>query len=1501
MASFACPRRPSGLPKMAACPLCPPQLKMAAPHGSIRHGGRSGPSRPRPEAIETRVLRGGRKGRKRRSGRPEVAARLLRALHVGQRRLRHGGARAGAAPGRAAGARQRPRAAGHRPPPRGLRRPPDPRPPQPPAHRLPPAPGAANAAVLLRRRLLGRWSRLDPALRQRLPALLAEALERETEHPVTVALAQLAALVLRRGGLGAWGPLGTWLQAGARDPRPPRQEAALLVLSAAVEAAPEALAPHGPPLAALCRGLLGPTAAPGPTAYSLRALGGLAAMLGDGHTELLRSLLPDVLGGVEKLLDADEALATEALEVLDEFLEADPAAVTPHLRPLLDLCLQVGGAATRGDAVRARALATIAFVAQRCPKALLRGGLLPPLLRGLLGPLCAAPPPGRPDPEDEEDEDEEEEEGGEAEGSGGPSPRHAAAQALDALAQALPPEKLLRPLLPLLEPLLGSPRPPARKGGLLALGALAEGCGEHLRRRYLGPALRVLRGGLGDPEASVRGAAACALRRLADCLQPEVATLAGEMLPTALAALEGPGVREAPAKAWYILESLLECLGEDVAPFLPAVLRVLLGVLDPPGPPRSLELALSSLCTLASGAGEQLQPHAGPILAALSPLLRPGPPESRPRRLQALEVLGALGPGAGRQLVPALELGLELALEEDEPEGRRVLYGLAAAAAAALGDGLGPLLPRVVPLLLGALRRPPAPAAPAAPDSFLLFEDGDDADEGAEPMEEDGEEEEELLEVEVGGAYAQELEEACEALGEVAEHCGAAFLPYVEPSLEAMLELLQFPQAGVRGAAYTSLGCLCVGLYPPGDPGPHHDPARQAAAGRAAGPWPGGGGRAGAGGGGGALGALGRAEAAAEVRELAGEVLVALAEAVGGELAPHLDELLPLLLARLEPRCSVGERSWAAATLAGVGGALGVASAPLLPRLVPALGAAAGGDAHPEVRANALHALGRLAAAAGPALGPYPPHGHAPSGGEDTPPSGDRPRPFRQGAGLRALLGAAAAREGPGRVRDNACGALARLGGALPPPEAGLVLPLLLPALPLAEDWEEEPAVLGFLLGLRGSQFELLAEHTGELVRVCGSIVGNPRLSPEAEAGLRALLGEVAAGRPEAAGEALARLPPDAAARLRHALRWPRPPYSRTPPDTPKVQPHAPQLQPRHPRYSRAPQKGTRTPPKRDQTSPDTPKVQSDAPDTPKVQPHAPKGNQTPPDTPKVQSDAPDTPKVQPHAPKGNQTPPDTPKVQSDAPKRQPDTPRYPQSTVGRPRYPQSTAATPPLQPRAPKGHPHTPKARPDVPRYPQSTAGRPQIPSKYSRTSPGTPKVQPHAPQLQPRHPRYSRPPRKGTRTPPKCDHTSPDTPKVQPHAPRYPQSTAARPQIPPKYSRTPPDTPKVQPDTPELQPRAPRVQPRAPKGNQTPPNYNPAPPRYSRTPPKYSRMPPNSNQTAPGTPELQPDTPNYSRTPPNYSCAPPKGNQNPQIPPKYSRTPPTTAPHSYSAARHP
>ncbi|KAM6421640.1 LOW QUALITY PROTEIN: importin-4 [Rhynochetos jubatus] len=1084
------------------------------------------------------------------------------------------------------------------------------------------------AAVLLRRRLLGRWRRLDAAMRHRLPALVAEALERETEHAVTVALAQLGALVLRRGGC-AWGPLGTWVQAAARDP--PRQEGVI--------------APPSPlgDWVALLRGGLAPGVPPAPLTYSLRALGGLAAATGGTHTELLRSLLPDILGALRRLIDADEDRGAEALEVLDEFLEADPPAVTPHLRPLLDLCLQVGGDESRGDAVRVRALGTVTFLAQKCPKALLRGGLLPPVLRGLLAPLCADSPPGHPDPEEQEEE-----------------------EALDALA------------LPLLAEAVGSPRAGARKGGLLGLGALAGGCGEPLRRRWggvPGQVLGVLRGGLGDPEPSVRGAAAFALRSLAESLQwpvlvhigqsglilihtgpywflfaftglyssilaftgpccsilactgpyqyvlvcigpywptvrpllaltdpswpllaciglywsvlahpgpywpvlactgpywsvlarpgpywPVLActgpswpvlTLTGPYWPVLactgpswpVLTLTGPYCRRRgrwrrrryrgrwrlcgvpgggspgrwapPAKAWYILESLLECLGEGGGPWLPAVLEAVLGGLDPAGPPRNLELGLSALHSLACAAGEQLQPHAGPILGALTPLLQPGPPEARPRRLQALGVLGALGrPVAGEGLVPALEMGLALAQEHDEPEGRRVAFVLAGAVAEALGEGVGPLLPRVVPVLLGALQRPPPPPPSEAPDSFLLFDDDDEEEE--EPMEDDVSDEEELVEVEVGGAYAEELEEACEALGEVAEHGRAAFLPYVEPSLEAVLPLLQFPQPGLRRAAYETLGSLCLVMggapdsSPPDGPGPAPPPALLPPIGRLLADVIKGKVACLEGGASAEDDDDEQAEAEAELRELAGEGLVALGGGRGRGHGPPLRGGAARPIGRPGPAAQRGaalrgrRRPW----WRGVGGALGGAVTPFLPRLAPPWVGAATRDPHPEVRANALFAIGRLAEAAGPALGPYPPIG------------GLSPRPAWPGG---AVLAQALAGEGPGRVRDNACGALARHGGALPP---DMVVPLVLGALPLGQDLEEEPPVFRYLVGLHQSHPPPLRQHAAELPRACSSVVGSGRLPPELEAGVVGLLRDVWGSCPTAFERGLAQLPP---------------------------------------------------------------------------------------------------------------------------------------------------------------------------------------------------------------------------------------------------------------------------------------------------------------------------------------------------------------------------------------
>ncbi|XP_041273046.1 importin-4-like [Onychostruthus taczanowskii] len=71
------------------------------------------------------------------------------------------------------------------------------------------------AAVLLRRRL----RKLPQELIDRLPHVVAEALERETDSCSRGALAQLGARLLLLGGPKFWEPLEKWIQEAARDPQ----------------------------------------------------------------------------------------------------------------------------------------------------------------------------------------------------------------------------------------------------------------------------------------------------------------------------------------------------------------------------------------------------------------------------------------------------------------------------------------------------------------------------------------------------------------------------------------------------------------------------------------------------------------------------------------------------------------------------------------------------------------------------------------------------------------------------------------------------------------------------------------------------------------------------------------------------------------------------------------------------------------------------------------------------------------------------------------------------------------------------------------------------------------------------------------------------------------------------------------------------------------------------------------------------------------------------------
>ncbi|XP_037359017.1 importin-4 [Talpa occidentalis] len=1021
------------------------------------------------------------------------------------------------------------------------------------------------AAVLTRRRLSTRWRRLAADLRESLKSLVLTALQKETAHSVSLSLAQLSATIFRKEGLEAWPQLMQLLQHSTHSPHLPEREMGLLLLSVLVSSRPEAFQRHHRELLRLLNETLGEVGSPGLLFYSLRTLTTMAPYLGTEDVPLARILVPKLLMAVQTLIPVDEAKACEAVEALDELLESEVPIITSHLSEVLNFCLGVARNVALGDAIRVRILCCLTFLVKVKSKALLKNRLLPPLLHTLFPIMAAEPPLGQLDPEDQDSEEEELEIG-----LAGETPKHFAVQVVDMLALHLPPEKLCPLLMPMLEEALRSESPYQRKAGLLVLAVLSDGAGDHIRQRLLPPLLQIVCKGLADPSQVVRNAALFALGQFSENLQPHISSYSGEVMPLLLTYLKSvpPGHTHHLAKACYALENFVENLGSKVQPYLPELIECMLQPLRSPSSPRAKELAVSALGAIATAAQASLLPYFPTIMEHLREFLLTGREDLQPVQIQSLETLGVLARAVGEPMRPLAEeccqLGLGLCDQVDDPDLRRCTYSLFAALSGLMGEGLAPHLQQIIMLMLLSLRSTEGivPQYDGS-SSFLLFDDESDEEEEEELMDEDEEEEEdsEISGYSVENAFFDEKEDTCAALGEISVNASVAFLPYMETVFEEVFKLLECPHLNVRKAAHEALGQFCCALHKacqscPSEP---NTAALQAALARVvpsymqavngererqvvmA-----------------VLGALtgvlrscgaltlqppGRlaelcsmlktvlqrktacqdleeeeeeeeeeqAEYDAMLLEHAGEALPALAAAAGGDaFAPFFAGFLPLLLCKTKQGCTVAEKSFAVGTLAESIQGLGAASAQFVSRLLPVLLSTAR-EADPEVRSNAIFGLGVLAEHGG-----RPAQEHFPK--------------------LLGLLLPLLARERHDRVRDNICGALARLLMANPTrkPEPQ-VLAALLHALPLKEDLEEWVTIGHLFSFLYQNSPDQVVDVAPELLRICSFILAD-KIPADTKSALLLLLTFLAKQHNNSFHSALGSLPDDKAQELQAAL-----------------------------------------------------------------------------------------------------------------------------------------------------------------------------------------------------------------------------------------------------------------------------------------------------------------------------------------------------------------------------
>ncbi|XP_033841607.1 importin-4 [Periophthalmus magnuspinnatus] len=674
-----------------------------------------------------------------------------------------------------------------------------------------------TATVMLRLRVKKHWKKISPSDRESLKAVVLQAFMQETEHSVQHSLSQLCAVMVKHETPDRWPALLQLLNQATKSDNPHDRQVGLLLLAKVVESNPEPFKPHYHQLLQLLSTVLQDLNNPTALFYCISTITSITPYTGSEEMNQMRSMIPSLIAALKSLIKENQDQAGEAMEVFNELMESEVSIIVPHVAAIVKFCLEVGSDTTLDASLRVKALSCLTFLIKLKSKVVIKQKLLSPILQSIFPVLTAAPPPGEQDPEDEEDEDDGEEHD---------SPKHVAAQIIDTMALHMPPEKLFQQLMPLAHAALSSENPYQRKGGLMCLAVLAEGCADYIRTKMLSSMLQTVCQSLSDSNHVVRSAGLFALGQFSEHLQPDISKYCAELMPLLLGYLSCLNQAKIVhvTKAFYALENFMENLGADIEPYLSTLMESMLSTLNNTESLRIKELAVSAIGAIANAAKELLVPYFPPIIESLKGFLTATSEEMRPLQTQSLDTLSVLARTIGKDVFSPLaaecvRLGLNLTDNIDDPDLRRCTYSLYSAVSTVSPESLTPHLTAITTVMVMALKSNEGITAHVEEDkTFVLLDDEDDDEDEEEHEEKDvsdfleDDTEPEVPEASrftVENAYIDEKEDACDALGEIAVNTGAAFQPFLETCFEQVYEMKDYAHEDVRKAAMGTMGQFC--------------------------------------------------------------------------------------------------------------------------------------------------------------------------------------------------------------------------------------------------------------------------------------------------------------------------------------------------------------------------------------------------------------------------------------------------------------------------------------------------------------------------------------------------------------------------------------------------------------------------------------------------------------------------------------------------------------------
>ena len=531
--------------------------------------------------------------------------------------------------------------------------------------------------------------------------------------------------------------------------------------------------------------------------------------------------LPAMVNVLKATIEAeDEAQAMQAFEVFQTFLAGDPALLSKHFADLIKLMLDIGTQTEIDDDFRSQALSFL-MQAVRYRKLKIQSlkvgeqiTLAALKIVTELGDLTS----------DEEDI----------------TPARSALGLLDIMSSSLPPSQVVVPLLKAIGPYVTSQDPDYRRAGILALGMTVEGAPDFILTQ-LKEILPMVLHLLEDPSVKVRAAALNGVARLADDLAEDMGKEHARLIPAlvknfdvAFESLKAGkdeednlGILRGSCNA---IDSLIEGLDhEDAARYLPELFPRL-SQLFASNDFKTKVSAIGATGSIASAADKAFLPYFEATMQALGPYvtLKDSQDELDLRGVvcdSLGKIAGAVGAEPFDPYVRPLMEASEEALHLDHPRLRETSYILWSVMAKVYEERFEPYLAGVVKGLQECLQQEEGDLeielSEDAKDligqevvisgrKVKVASASEDADDDEFEMDDD--DDDDWDDLDGISAVAMEKEIAVEVIGDVIMHTKGKFLPYLQKTVEVVLQLVEHTYEGVRksaiGTLWRSYACL---------------------------------------------------------------------------------------------------------------------------------------------------------------------------------------------------------------------------------------------------------------------------------------------------------------------------------------------------------------------------------------------------------------------------------------------------------------------------------------------------------------------------------------------------------------------------------------------------------------------------------------------------------------------------------------------------------------------